>query len=49
MYKVLRGSNGRHGRAGEQVFLIVIRDGAPGADWFLILLIIVRKGFEERI
>ena len=48
MYKIFRGSNGGHGWTGEQVFLVVIRDGAPDVDW-LLLLVIVREGFEQRI
>jgi hypothetical protein len=46
--KVFRGSNGGRGGTGEQVFLVVVRDGAPDVDWFLPLLL-VRERFKERI
>jgi hypothetical protein len=48
MCKVFRGSNRRRGSTGEQVFLVVVRDGVPGADRFLLFLL-VREGLEERI
>jgi hypothetical protein len=49
MCKIFRRSKGRHSWTGEQVFLIVIRDGAPGADGLLLLIIVVREGFKEGI